>query len=53
MLGMYVMDKLSMWEYYFHLVEIPYKNGYQASLKIVGQEFWMRITNFWELRHSR
>jgi hypothetical protein len=31
---MYVMDKLSKWEDYLHLVEFYYKNGYQASLKM-------------------
>jgi len=31
---MYVMDKPSKWEYYLHLVEFAYNNGYQASLKI-------------------
>jgi transposase InsO family protein len=34
MLRMYVMDKSSMWEYYFHLVEFSYNNGYRASLRI-------------------
>jgi hypothetical protein len=34
MLRMYVMDKPSKWEYYLHLVEFYYKNGYQASLKM-------------------
>jgi hypothetical protein len=31
---MYVLDKLSKWEYYLHLVEFSYNNGYQASLKM-------------------
>jgi hypothetical protein len=34
MFRMYVMDKLSKWEDYLHLVEFAYKNGYQASLKM-------------------
>jgi hypothetical protein len=33
-LRMYVMEKPSKWEYYLHLVEFTYNNGYQASLKI-------------------
>jgi hypothetical protein len=32
MLRMYVMDNPSKWEYYLHLVEFAYNNGYQASL---------------------
>ena len=31
---MYVIDKLTKWEYYLHLVEFSYNNGYQASLKM-------------------
>ena len=34
MLRMYVMDQLSKWEDYIHLVEFSYNNGYKASLKI-------------------
>jgi hypothetical protein len=34
MLRMYVMDQPSKWEYYIHLVEFAYNNGYQASLKM-------------------
>ena len=34
MLRMYVMDKSYKWEYYLHLVEFSYNNGYQASLKM-------------------
>jgi hypothetical protein len=34
MLRMYVMDKPSKWEYYLHLVEFAYNNGYQTSLKM-------------------
>jgi hypothetical protein len=34
MLTMYVMDKPSKWEYYLHLVEFAYNNGYQASLRM-------------------
>jgi hypothetical protein len=33
-LRMYVMDQPSKWEYYIHLVEFSYNNGYQASLKM-------------------
>jgi hypothetical protein len=33
-LRMHVMDKPSKWEYYLHLVEFAYNNGYQASLKM-------------------
>ena len=32
MLRMYVMDKLSKWEDYLHLVEFAYNNGQQAAL---------------------
>ena len=35
---MYVMDKPSKWEYYLHLVEFSYNNGYQASLKMIPFE---------------
>ena len=38
MLTMYVMDKLSKWEDYLHLVEFTYNNGYQASLKMIPFE---------------
>jgi hypothetical protein len=34
MLRMYVIDKPSKWEYYLHLVEFSYNNGYQKSLKM-------------------
>jgi hypothetical protein len=34
MLRMYVMDQLSKWENYIHLVEFTYNNEYQASLKM-------------------
>jgi hypothetical protein len=30
MLRMYVMDKISKWEHYLHLVKFSYKNGYQT-----------------------
>jgi hypothetical protein len=33
-LRMYAMEKPSKWEYYLHLVEFSYKNGYQESLKM-------------------
>jgi len=38
MLRMYVMEKLTQWEKYLHLVEFMYKNGYQASLKMIPFE---------------
>jgi hypothetical protein len=38
MLRMYVMDNPSKWEGYLHLVEFDYKNGYQASLKMIPFE---------------
>ena len=31
-LCMYVMEKITKWEYYLHLVEFAYNNGQQASL---------------------
>ena len=34
MLRMHVMDHPSKWEYYTHLVEFAYDNGYRASLKM-------------------
>jgi hypothetical protein len=34
MLRMYVINKLSKWEDYLHLVEFSYNNGYQSSLKM-------------------
>jgi hypothetical protein len=34
MLRMYVMEQPSKWEYFIHLVEFSYKNGYQALLKM-------------------
>jgi hypothetical protein len=34
MLRMYVMDKPSKWEYYLHLVDFAYNNGYQAYLNM-------------------
>jgi hypothetical protein len=34
MLRMYVMEKTSKWEYYLHLVEFNYNNGYKESLKM-------------------
>jgi hypothetical protein len=33
-LRMYVMEQPSKWEYYIHLVEFAYNNGYRASLKM-------------------
>ena len=33
-LRMYVMDYPSKWEYYLHLVEFSYNNGYHSSLKM-------------------
>jgi hypothetical protein len=38
MLRMYVMDKPYKWEDYLHLVEFSYKNGRQASLKMIPFE---------------
>jgi hypothetical protein len=38
MLKMYVMDKPSKWEYYLHLVEFAYNNGYQDSLRMIPFE---------------
>jgi hypothetical protein len=34
MLRMYVMDQPSKWEYYIHLFEFSYNNGYDNSLKM-------------------
>jgi hypothetical protein len=34
MLIMYVIDQPSKWEYFIHLLEFAYNNGYQASLKM-------------------
>ena len=34
MLRTYVMDQPSKWEYYLHLVEFAYNNGYHSSLKM-------------------
>jgi transposase InsO family protein len=34
MLRMYAMDNPSKWEYYLHLVEFAYNNGYQDSLRM-------------------
>ena len=33
MLRMYVMNNCTKWEYYLHLVEFAYNNGYQTSAK--------------------
>jgi hypothetical protein len=38
MLRMYLMDNPSKWEYYLHLVEFAYNNGYQDSLKMIPFE---------------
>jgi hypothetical protein len=38
MLRMYVMDKPSKQEYYLHLVEFSYNNGYQDSLRMIPFE---------------
>jgi hypothetical protein len=38
MLRIYVMDKPSKWEEYFHLFKFSYNNGYQASLKMIPFE---------------
>ena len=34
MLRMYVIEKPTKWEDYLHLVEFPYKNGYQERAKM-------------------
>jgi hypothetical protein len=34
MFRMYVIDQPSKWEYYLHLVEFSYNNGYHTSLKM-------------------
>ena len=34
MLRMYVMDRPSKWEDYFHLAEFAYNNSYQSSIKM-------------------
>ena len=34
MLRMYVMDQPSKWEYYLHLLEFSYNNGYHFSLNM-------------------
>ena len=36
---MYVMDKLTKWEDYLHLVEFAYNNGQQASLGMSPYEY--------------
>jgi hypothetical protein len=38
MIIMYVIDQPSKWEYYIHLVEFAYNNGYQDSLKMIPFE---------------
>jgi hypothetical protein len=38
MLRMYVMDNPSKWEYYIHLIEFEYNNGYHESLKMSSFE---------------
>jgi hypothetical protein len=35
---MYVMDNPSKWEYYIHLIEFEYNNGYHESLKMSSFE---------------
>ena len=32
------MDQPSKWEYYLHLVEFSYNNGYHSSLKMIPFE---------------
>jgi hypothetical protein len=51
MLRMYVMDKPSKWEYYFHLVEFSYNNGYQTSLNMSPFEvtIWEKVQHASEL----
>ena len=38
LIRMYVMDKPCKWEYYLHLVEFAYNNGYQTSLNMITFE---------------
>ena len=38
MLKMYAMEKPSTCEYYLHLVEFSYNNGYQEYLKMIPFE---------------
>jgi len=38
MLHIYVLNQLTEWEDYLHLVEFSYKNSYQASLKMSGKK---------------
>ena len=35
---MYVMNNPTKWEYYLHLAEFAYNNGYQTSTKISAFE---------------
>jgi hypothetical protein len=37
-LSMYVIDKPFKWEYYVHLLDFSYNNGYQTSLKMIPFE---------------
>ena len=39
---MYVMNNLMKWEYYVHLTEFAYNNGYQASAKMSPFEVFYR-----------
>ena len=52
MLRMYVMKKPTKWEYYPHLVEFAYKNGYHISAKMSPFEVLYgrkcRITVTWD-----
>ena len=50
MLRMYVMNNPTKWEYYLHLAEFAYNNGYQTSTKmspfelLYGQECRRPVT---------
>ena len=37
-LRMYVMNNPTKWEYYQHLAEFSYNNGYQTSIKMIPFE---------------
>jgi len=45
MLRMYVMEKPYKWEYFLHLVEFSYNNGYKASLMSQFEELYGRKCN--------
>ena len=51
MLHMYVMEKPTKWEYYLHLVEFAYNNGWHASLgnhaRLRGGSVAERLRSMW------